>query len=327
MTRIMKITRLVASLGALCLMTGLVVYGGIFLWPRLAESTQAFMEPVLRDSEESGYPRYLYSVGGEEGPVRPNAIALGEKGRVYITDAGTGRVFVYSEKGRKLFDFGGPGNGSANLVFPNGIVVTADGNLMIADSVKNEVKLFSAEGKYIRTLLGHEEKIRPGIMSRGPDGLVYISDLLNNEIHVINEQGKALRKVAGSSRPLSYPQGTAVDTRDRLWVADGGSYSLRIFDKTGKESGEIKGGGKPETPFSLVRGIAFDKSGRTFVSDTIARQIRVFDDTGKQLYLFPEPESGQGELVYPTNMLADTKGRLWVVDRGANDIKVFSLPE
>ena len=318
----MRLTRVVAEISALCLVTGSIVYAGMFLWPQLASST---MEDIKAEQAGAESPKLLYKIGDALGPTRPNAVTVDAKGRTYVTDAGTAKVFVFSEAGRKISAFGGPGAGKTNLSFPNGIVVTQEGNLMIADSSNNDIKLFSPSGKYLKTILKPSKKIRPGVLTKGPDGLIYVSDLINNRILVIDEQGKTRRNVADAKNPLSYPQGTAVDAKGRLWVADSGNYAIRIFDPEGRTVKTITGGGNPSTSFSMVRGAAFDKSGQAYIADTISHQVRVFDSTGRQLSVFPSEERGFDGLVFPTGIFVDNNEKLFVVDRGANDIKVFSI--
>lgn len=315
----MRFTRLAATICALSLVTGLIVYGGIFLWPGLAGSA-----PKIMDRNNDG-PRYLFSIGGVSGPVRPNAMALDKKGRVYVTDGGSGKVFVYSENGRKLAEFGHPGTGKSDFGFANGIVVTKEGNLMIADSTNNDIKVFNPDGKYLKTVLKSSDHVKPGYMSQGSDRLIYVSDLLNKQILVMDENGVKHRVVGTSEKPLSYPQGTAVDKNGMLWVADSGNYSIRIFDAKGHQVNEIKGGGQPETPFSMLRGIAFDQTGRAFIADTIAHKIRVFNSEGKQLYTFPTSEASKNLLIFPTTVVMGPGNKLYVVDRGAGGVRVFSV--
>lgn len=315
----MRLTRLVATISALCLVTGLIVYGGLFLWPDLAGSTPTSFNLTSDDSSTL----YLYSIGDASGPTRPNAVVVDKKGRVYVTDGGTAKVIVYSGNGRKLFAFGKQGTGKSEFGFPNGIVVTDEGNLMISDSTNNDVKLFSPKGRYIKTIVPASKDLRPGYMFKGQDGFVYVSDLLNHRILVIDEQGKRVRTVSDPKNPLKYPQAAALDKMGRLWVADSGNYEIKIFNKKGQVIKKIQGGGKPETAFSMVRGIAFDRWGRAYLSDTLSHHIRLFDIDGNQLSI-PEPASRpEDKLVLPTSLFMDSHGKLYVVDRGAGSVKVF----
>lgn len=316
----MRLTRMVAAICALCLVTGLVIYGGISLWPQLADSSP--LDGYRQNTGKDINPQYLYSIGGPTGPKRPNAVMVYQD-RVYVTDAAGGQVFVYSEKGKELFRFGKSGDAGTDFVFPNGIVVNSQGNLMISDSVSNDIKVYTTAGEYLQTL-PVKEKMRPGFMLKGPDGLIYVSDLMNNRILVINERGTLMRTIADAGNILSYPQGLAFDRSGRLWAADSGHYSIKIFDKD-RVIAEIKGGGIPETPFSMVRGITFDRSGRAYITDTVSRQVRIFDLKGRQLSVFSSSRQYGSELVFPTGLFAGDDGKLFVVDRGTGNVQVFSV--
>jgi len=320
----MRLPRVVAAISAICLMTGLVVYGGIFLWPRLAGSAPADRSPAREVNKN--LPRYLYSIGSDAGLDRPNTVTVDAKGRVFVTDAGSARVYVFSAEGKKISEFGGSGERPENLAFPNGIVINRQGNLVIADSVKRNLKIFSPEGGYLKTIQSLPKDTKPGFLSIGPDDLIYISDLSGNRVLAMDAEEKIIRTIAVPEKPLSYPQGTAVDNQGQLWVADSGNYQVRILDSVGQESGLIKGGG-PEDSFSMVRGIVLDPKGRAYVSDTISRSIKVFKPSGELLYSFPESSGGAEGLVFPTALAVYGQDRLFVVDRGANDIKVYSLTQ
>ena len=323
----MRVARIAASIAALCLVTGLIVYGGVFLWPGLADSNPILTDLGIKSENSNKVPKFLYSIGDNEGLIRPNEVVVDGKDRVYVTDAGTAKVFVFTLKGKKIAEFGGQGSGKSQFGYPNGLAVADDGNLVIADSVQRNIRVFSPDGKYLKTLLESNVRtgmVKPGSMTKGRDGNFYISDLLNNRVLKIEETGKTVKVFSDSGGPLSYPQGTAVDKKGRLWVADSGNYSVRIFDNKGNVTDKISGGGEPETSFSMVRGLEIDSSGRIYVSDTISHRIRVFDASGRQVSVFPELTEGEGSLVFPTGLFIND-GKLFVVDRGASDIKVFSL--
>lgn len=341
----MRLTRLVGTICALCLMTGLIIYGGIFLWPQLAGSAPSFR---IDSEKNNNLPSFVYSIGDATGPTRPNAVVVDKNGRIYVTDGGSGQIYVFAKSGKKKFVIGKKGTGKEQFGFPNGVVITSKGNIMVSDSLNNDIKLFTPNGKFIKTVF-KQNNVRPGYLSKGLRGEIYVSDLLGNKIIVINEQGKVLRSISDALNPLKYPQATALDKVGRLWVADSGNYKIKIFNEKGKVVRTITSGGNPETTFSMVKGIVFDKTGKVYVSDTIAHQIRVFDKNGKQLFVFPatnisdsqssslmdSTQSGisnsssqftapDNALVFPTNMFIDSNNKIYIVDRGTGNIKVFS---
>lgn len=323
----MRLTRIAASICALCLMTGVIIYGGIFLWPRLAGSTPSYEV----GGKKSPAPEFAYSIGDATGPQRPNCAAVDKDGRVYVTDSAAGKVFVFGKNGKKIMAFGSKGSGAEDFEFPNGILVTRDGNLLISDSANKDIKLFSSKGKFIK-IVYKEDNVTPGYLSRGKGEEIYVSDLAGNKILVMNEKGKVLRTIQDEASPLKYPQATALDKEGRLWVADSGNYAIKIF-QSGKVVQTITGGGSTKISFSMVRGIAFDQSGKAYVADTISHHIRVFDEQGKQLYVFPNEKSAadpsgsnNNNLVYPTSLSID-QNKLFVVDRGTAGVKVFKMKQ
>jgi phospholipase C len=75
----------------------------------------------------------------------PGGIAIGPAGRIYVAQPDYGLVSVFSPAGRFYTEFGlQPGSGQADedLEFPQGLVVTATGEIWVADSGHNRVAQF-----------------------------------------------------------------------------------------------------------------------------------------------------------------------------------------
>jgi len=112
------------------------------------------------------------------------------------------------------------------------------------------------------------------------------------------------------------PHGMAVDSKGKLYVADGKVGAVFIIDPETKETQMIKNG--KDAGFVLINGIAIDDSDRLFVSDAQAHRILVFDKNHKG-----EAAITQG-LVTPVGMAIDNENRfLYVADLGQDQILVF----
>ena len=75
----------------------------------------------------------------------PGGIAVGSGGRIYVAQPDNGLVSVFSPAGRFYTEFGlQPGTGQADedLEFPQGLAVTATGQIWVADSGHNRVVQF-----------------------------------------------------------------------------------------------------------------------------------------------------------------------------------------
>jgi phospholipase C len=76
-------------------------------------------------------------------------IAIGPAGRVYVAQPDYGWVSVFSQDGRFYTEFGlrsGPGRAGEDLEFPQGLVVTAAGQVWVADSGNNRIAEFGPAG-------------------------------------------------------------------------------------------------------------------------------------------------------------------------------------
>jgi len=73
----------------------------------------------------------------------PGGIDVGPGGRIYVTQPDYGLVSVFSPAGRFYTEFGlQPGSPAENLEFPQGVAVTATGQVWVADSGNNRVVQF-----------------------------------------------------------------------------------------------------------------------------------------------------------------------------------------
>ena len=112
------------------------------------------------------------------------------------------------------------------------------------------------------------------------------------------------------------PHGIAVDSKGKLYVADGKVGAVFIIDPETKETQMIKNG--KDAGFVLINGLAIDDADRLFVSDSQAHRILVFNKDHKG-----EAAITQG-LVTPAGMAIDNENRfLYVADIGLDQVLVF----
>src|SRR5262249_12046010 len=105
---------------------------------------------------------------GDGGPAAaaqlsyPNAAAIDAQGGLYIADAGNGRMrkvangVISTIAGNGNFGFSGDGGPatSAQLSYPYGVAVDANGNVYIADAENGRVRKVAADG-IISTVAGN----------------------------------------------------------------------------------------------------------------------------------------------------------------------------
>ena len=115
---------------------------------------------------------------------------------------------------------------------------------------------------------------------------------------------------------LVTPYGLAVDSKNRLYVADSKVHAIFIFDTETKDLQLIKNG--VEARFELITGLAIDDSDRLFVSDSEMRRVMVFDPAHKA-----EGSISEG-LSSPAGLAIDNENRfLYVADADLDQVLVY----
>ena len=135
---------------------------------------------------------------------RPNVVAFGPNGNVFVSDGyANQRVVEFTPEGKFVRIFGGKkGKGDGEMAMVHGVAVDAQGRVYATDSDNQRVVVFDAQGKFVKNI---------AIPGRGgsfmaADGTFYISDVNSGAVAVMkNDQIVDVIKVEGR------PHGLAVD--------------------------------------------------------------------------------------------------------------------
>lgn len=112
------------------------------------------------------------------------------------------------------------------------------------------------------------------------------------------------------------PHGMAMDSKGRLYVADGKIGAVFVIDPETHDTEMIKNG--KDAGFVLINGLAIDDADRLFVSDAQAHRILIFNAKHKG-----EAAITTG-LVTPAGMAIDNENRfLYVADIGLDQVLVY----
>jgi uncharacterized protein (TIGR03437 family) len=209
---------------------------------------------------------------------------------------------------------GGPAK-SAEMSVPAGLAVDASGNLYIADSALNRVRVVGSDG-VIRNFAGTGQT-----GSTGDGGPATAATLYN-------------------------PSAIAFDSSGNLYIADTGNNIIRMVTPGGTIStfagnrGKGNGGnGGLATHASLngPAGVIVDHSGNVYIADTGNLWIRVVTPDGMiNRYAGYDPSTSSpfgggnpndplnANLVSPTSLAVDTSGNLYFVEYGAARVEVIN---
>jgi len=271
-----------------------------------------------------------YGYFGDGGPATtadlnaPSGLLLDSAGNLYIADYFNSRVRKVSADGKintvagnGAFSYSGDGGAatSAALNRPTAIALDTAGNLFIADSANNRIRMVAPNG-IISTVAGNgtlgfrgvggaataAQLSGPGGVAVDSSGNLYIADTNNNRILKVGSDGK-INTIAGeiasgysgdgglaTAAQLFFPQGVVVDSLGNVLIADGHNSRIRKVDKNGiittiagnPGAPYIAGDGGPAVAAQLgnPEAITFDYAGNLYIADPAALCVRKIDTSG-----------------------------------------------
>jgi uncharacterized protein YjbI with pentapeptide repeats/sugar lactone lactonase YvrE len=278
----------------------------------------------------------------------PEGVAVDSAGNTYIADTANHRIRMVDTNGT-ISTVAGTGtsgyNGdgidatTAELSSPRGIALDSAGNLYIADSNNQRIRMVDTNGT-ISTVAG------TGISGYNGDGIdadtarlanprgvavdaagnLYIADWINQRVRMVDTSG-TITTVAGTgtdgyngdgvdatTAELSNPFGLAVDSAGNLYIADPGNHRVRMVDTggtittvAGTGSNGYNGDGIDATTAHLnnPNGVAVDAAGNLYIADRSNHRVRMVDTGGTITTV-----AGTGTSGYNGDQIVATTGRV-----------------
>lgn len=214
---------------------------------------------------------------------------------------------------------GGPAT-SAQISYPQGLVVAADGAVFVADYGDSEVRRISPDGR-ISVVAGDGTPCQtaPSCGDGGP----------------------------ATAAQLAFPTAVALDSRGNLYIADAGDDEVRRVAPGGVitrvagtgvdcADGNPCGDGGPalSARLSSPDGLVVTSGGDIYIADTGDNEIRKVSRTGKITTVAGDgsqcaaaPACGDGgsataaQLNFPEAVTLDARGHLYIADNGDDEVR------
>jgi hypothetical protein len=222
--------------------------------------------------------------GGEL--VKPRAIAIDSKDRIYLVDW-TARIQAFDRSGKFLGVSWTPPDYRNGR--PSGLSVDKDDNVVVSDSHYHCVRIYSPEGKLLRTV-GGDKGTEPGQLG-------YVSD--------------ALRDKDGNFYVAEFGD------NQRITKLDADGKFVKCWGSPGSEIGQ----------FARIRAMTLGPDGNLYLADACNHRIQVCTTDGVFVRAWGQPGAGPGQLSYPYD-LAFSHGAnpvLYVVEYGNHRVQKFSM--
>ncbi|HZI19847.1 MAG TPA: NHL repeat-containing protein [Pyrinomonadaceae bacterium] len=271
----------------------------------------------------------------------PSGIALDREGNLYVADTGNNRVRKVTKEGvvTTLAGDGTAGHrdgpaAQAQFNGPVGVAVDADGQVYVADTYNDRVRLVTKDGA-VRTIagtgavgfadgdaLGAAQLDTPCGVAVGAAGEVYVADTGNNRLRRLTREGQltTLSLSGEDGAPadeLSRPVGLALTRDGFLYVSqlDRGRLvqvapDMRVRPLAGLGSGFADGEGLTQARFNQPAGLTLTRDGALYVADSanyLVRRVEPFREgeeaarpfEGQTLPLLSAADGGPAPFPWP----------------------------
>ena len=269
----------------------------------------------------------------------PVGLALDSAGNLYVGDQYNHTIREVTPAGvvtTLAGQAGAPGlldgtGTNALLSYPNGVALDSAGNLYVADSGNNAIRVLTPAGTdwVVSTLATGFNN--PSGVAVDTNGNVYVSESNNGAIRKVTPAGVVTTLATG----FNFPFLVALDSAGNLYVADAGANAIWKVTPTGVvrtfascptcSYGEVDGTGSAAR-FNLPFGVAADSHGDVYVSDCNNGAIRKVTPAGVVTTLaggsfgFADG-TGSAAAFAPYGLAVDRSGNIYVADGNNNTIR------
>ena len=241
--------------------------------------------------------------------------AVDSQSRLFVGDTFNNRVQVFDvESGeflRTLGETGVRGSDEKHFINSAGIAIDSKDNVYVCDSGNSRVCVFDASLKFVRSFGQNVLKV-PLFACFNSRGQVLVIDTALSQVVVFNKRGERVHAIGShgaADGQFNTPSQIAVDSQDRLFVADKENHRIQVFDSDFKHLISIGShtSMKEDGKFNDPTCVAVNASNtELFVGD--ASRVQVFSmrpDSTKFVFLRSfggEYNSSQGSFRLPTSL-------------------------
>ena len=238
-----------------------------------------------------------------------SAVVLDRQDNVYVLHRGPKPLLKFDSRGRFVKAWG-----EGLYKVAHGLRIDRDGNLWTTDNGNHLLRKFSPDGALLATI--DQGFKAPDDLVFASDGTFFVADSGNGRIAHCAADGKVLSSFGRKGKAegeFALAHALAIDSRDRIYVADRGNHRVQVFTPDGHLAAVWKGFGNP---FGLI---------------VVGDQLLVSEgEQHKIIHLRLSDGSNAGEwgdpasLQLPHLMSLDSHGRLYVAEVNGKRVQIFS---
>jgi sugar lactone lactonase YvrE len=204
---------------------------------------------------------------------------------------------------------------ASGLGYPQGVAVSNNGTVFVADTANNRIVTISSAGVVSPVNIPGYTLRSPGAVAVDPVGDIYIAD--SNNVRVLEVPVSGSPTVIADALTLSAPIAVAVDPEGNVYIGDGNKAAVYEV-KTGGSAQKVN---IPNVSSLFPQALVTDGSGNLYIADGNSNNIyEVASGGGAAQNVTPSGFT----LNSPTGVAFDAAGDFFVLD-GANS-RVIEVP-
>lgn len=269
--------------------------------------------------------------------ARPNRVALGPDGLVYVSDFHHDRVVVFDSDGGFVRTFGSQGIGKDQLWRVTAMSVARDGALVVANrrpesddlnhAIRFELKRFVDGREVERTVLDGRTLQADGWVdgiAESPVGTWIIADNTHGELVEVDVEGRRVGRFGGIPRPDAAPSALVRDG-DAMWVVEQNRHRVtRMAPRGDEKTLELHDDGHRPPRFPSAMGVCHG-AGEDWIAiaDFGNHRLQRYDLDGAWLAEFNPAPVGVDQPVQLMDLAVSADcARLYLVDSKGNRVLV-----
>jgi sugar lactone lactonase YvrE len=259
----------------------------------------------------------------------PSALAVNDRGVVYLIDAGNKRVIWFDAHLTPVRDFAGEGRPLGRLSEPTYLTVDADRTLWITDSGSRVLVQCSEKLEYVGEIEPRDEETsvlmgRPGGIAVTGFGEIWVTDADNSRIAVLDVLGQVDHFVADfgyAGGALRRPAKILLGNRDQIYVCDTDNQRIVVYDDRGSLVRVIE-----HPALENPVGVAIDEQRRLWIIDRSSGKVHCFSQDGLYFATFgPMVPGADRALARPSDLAFTSDGRLVISDTGNDRLLICQV--
>ncbi|MUH35800.1 hypothetical protein D9O36_08115 [Zobellia amurskyensis] len=218
------------------------------------------------------------------------------------------------------------------LLEPQGLTVTSNQHVLIADTFHNQVKLFRWNGTSYSfdpmfastnaTIVNGTPISLPRDIAIGPDGKIYLLDSGNDRILVADNVNDTSWAVWYENTDLGNPYGLDIASDNSIYLADTDNHQILQIDSGGTITRTIGHYGTGYVQFRSPRDVAVDLDGKIYIADTYNYRVQILKPDGTYYKTL-----GKAPLYsFIQKIEVDANKKVYVLDSGNGSLIHFPGP-